>query len=173
MAFDGFASNAFPAIVGSVVDAPLTSADRRAGQDSDVALHDRVALTIGFGAFGLAVGAAVALVVRGLEPLIVTGLVTVPALLAVLIVGRCLRVLHWSALPLVALVVGAAGWAIASTMLPGRQTDFLPAIVMFAIALPLTGAAFCRAFPAAFAVSMLGMALAAPVGAATMLSIFG
>ena len=67
---------------------------------------------------------------------------------------------------------GGAGWAIASTLLPGRVTDFLPAVGVFALALPLTSAVCCRAFPAAFAVSMLGLALAAPVGVATMFSIF-
>jgi hypothetical protein len=71
------------------------------------------------------------------------------------------------------LIVIAAGWAIAGATLPDRNADLMPAIGLFGAALLMTTVASCRAFPAALAVSMLGMALAAPVGAATVLSIFG
>ncbi len=174
MAFDGFASSAFhntPDPYAPIV--PIEDAGFPVMAGSDIAMHDRVALTLGYGAFGLCLGAAAALVVGGLEPMIVAALAAVPAIGAAMIGRTCLRVLHWSALPLIALIVGAAAWAIASTTLLDRQADFLPALGMFALALPLTSIACCRAFPAAFAVSMLGMALAAPVGAATMLSVFG
>lgn len=174
MAFDGFAPNDFhnlSAPHAPVVPIEDTGFPVRAG--SYIAMHDRVALTLGYGAFGLCIGAVAALMVGGLDPMTTATLAAIPAIGAVIVARTCVRVLHWSALPLLALIVAAAAWAVASTTLPDRQADFLPAIGMFALALPLTSIACCRAFPAAFAVSMLGMALAAPVGAATMLSIFG
>ena len=176
MAFDGFALSALHVADQRGALIAIEDASARAGGDrvpSYIAMHDRIALTLGYGAFGLCIGAVAALVVGGLQAEIVAALVAAGAI-AVAVTGRsCLRVLHWSALPLVVLIVGAAAWAVASTTLPDRHADLVPALGVFALALPLTSAACCRAFPAAFAVSMLGMALAAPVGAATMVSIFG
>ena len=173
MAFDaiGYApGNSYETPVPTPILAEEKGLPVRAG--GEIALHDRIALTIGYAAFGLGVGAVTALVMGGLKPEMLALIAAVPALIAVMIARTCVRLLHWSALPLLALVAGGAIWAIASTMIPSHATDFLPAIGVFALALPLTSAACCRAFPAAFAVSMLGLVLAAPVGAATMFSIF-
>lgn len=137
-----------------------------------IALHDRVVLTLGYAAFGLGVGAAAALVMGGLPAGTVALIAVVPALIAAVLARTCARLLRWRALLLLGVAAAAAVWAIASTMAPDRATDFVPALGVFALALPLASAAFCRAFPAAFAVSMLGLVLAAPVGAATMYSIF-
>ena len=173
MAFDaiGFApGNSYEPPAPQPIPAGETGLPVRAG--GEIALHDRIALTVGYAAFGIGMGAVTAMVVGGLKPEIVALIAAVPALVAVMIARTCVRLLHWSALPLLALVAGGAIWAIVATMMPSRATDFLPAIGVFALALPLTSAACCRAFPAAFAVSMLGLVLAAPVGAATMFSIF-
>ena len=176
MAFDGSAPYAFQPSRPAPSLPPMVPIGEqgfpvRAGDV--IALHDRLALTLGYAAFGLSIGAAASLVVGGLEPSVIAALVAVPAVAAVVIGRSCLRVLHWSALPLVALIVIAAGWAIAGATLPDRNADLMPAIGLFGAALLMTTVASCRAFPAALAVSMLGMALAAPVGAATVLSIFG
>ena len=175
MAFDaiGFApGNSFEAPMPRPAPIPVVRMGIATRAGSHIPLHDRIALTVGYAAFGLCVGAVAALMMGGLRPEIVALMAAATTLIAVLIGWSCARLLHRGALPFLAIAAGGAGWAIASTLMPERAADFLPAAAVFAVALPLTSATFCRAFPAAFAVSMLGLVLAAPVGAATMFAIF-
>ncbi len=170
MAFDGALQSP---VTGPLPLVPIAEQGMPVPAGGDISLLDRAALMVGYVALGLAAGAAAAMVMGGLPTLAVAGLAVVPALAALAMARICLRHMTvWTA-PLVVLAVIVALGAVTGAFLFGNTSWLGEAVAIAGGLLAFVSLVFCRRFAAAFSVSILGLFLAAPIGAAAMRSMFG
>jgi hypothetical protein len=139
----------------------------------DISLSDRLALAVGYAAFGLAMGAGGALALTALSEEAVAVAAAAPAVVALVLAVLAMRYLGGLPAVLIALAVVAVFAGTGRVMFAEDASRLLDGALLGAALLLATMIAFCRHFAPAFLVALLGVALAAPVGAAAMLSMFG
>lgn len=170
MAFDG----ALPAVHDPAPLTPIPAVEQglpvHAG--GDISVLDRVVLLIGYGAFGLALGAGAALLMSGLPDWLVLVFAAAPASAAVVMAGVCARQVNVWLSPLIVIAVATTLAAVAAAFLL-EDTSRLAGMVCVGAGVLAVTVLFCRRFVAAFSLALLGLLLAAPVGAAAMRSVFG
>lgn len=168
MAFDAVTPSFSPAPVAR--PAPPSMPVRAGGY---ISLLDRAVLTFGYTAFGAAVGAGVALLLGRLAPEMVTMLAVAPMIAALIVAAFSMRLVNARATPLLVLVIAAALASPASVFLYSTPKLLDAAAFVFTAALLSVSLLFCRRFAAAFSLALLGMLLAAPMGAASVVWAFG
>jgi len=168
---------AFDAVTPLFSSAPATPADARrfpVTAGGEISMLNRIVLTLGYSAFGAAAGGAAALLLGQLAPGVVTALAAGPLIAALVVAGVCVALLdNRNAAPLLLLAVVAAAASPASVFLFSSASLLDTAAVVFVGALAAVSIVYCRKFAAAFAVAMLGLLLAAPMGAAAVVWAFG
>jgi hypothetical protein len=139
----------------------------------EISVIDRLVLMVGYAAFGLAVGAGAAFFLSGMTPLLLIALAVAPVLTAILLAVVCVRQLRIWAAPLIVGGVAAALAAPAGAFIFNDTSRMGMATGIAAALLCLVTITFCRRFIAAFSMAVLGLVLAAPIGAAAMIKVFG
>lgn len=167
---------AFDAATPNFAPAPVAPASRRSlpvVAGGEISMLDRTVLTLGYTAFGAAAGGVAALMLGRLAPEVVTVLAAAPVIVGIVVATRSVAMINAWAMPLLVLVIAAALASPVSVFLLSSASWLDAAAAVFIGTLLLVSLAFCGRFAAAFAVAMLGMLLAAPMGAAAVVWAFG
>lgn len=139
----------------------------------EISRVNRVGLTLGYMSFGAGLGAVAALALDQLAPGLVAPIAGSTLAGAVVLAVWCASKLPGSGHPLLALAIVAGGApAVGVFLLSSAATLELAALTLCAALLALT-LIHGRRFLVAFSVAMLGLLLAAPMGAAAMIWTFG